>query len=143
MKYPPPLPPNLLHFAFDSNSMSGFYNVVQTGYKQISYVLQLKKSGTGVRLQINYMSRVARKRFFGVHAPDSPACAHVDTETNIFNFRLRIFGDFSISAGKFRVKNWYRFFTFVKIEYHFFTSEKNRTSLSQMTRIRTNSSQLK
>ena len=28
------------------------------------------------------MSRVARKRFFGVHAPDSPACVHADTETN-------------------------------------------------------------
>ena len=28
------------------------------------------------------MSRVARKRYFGVHAPDSPACVHVDTETN-------------------------------------------------------------
>ena len=34
------------------------------------------------RLQINYMSRVTRKRFFGVHAPDSPACVHVDTELN-------------------------------------------------------------
>ena len=42
----------------------------------------VEKSGTGVRLQINYMSRVARKRFFGVHAPDSSACVHVDTETN-------------------------------------------------------------
>ena len=63
--------------------LSGFYNVVQTGYRQISYVLQLKKSWTGVRLQIilYYMSRVARTRFFGVHAPDSPACVHVDTET--------------------------------------------------------------
>ena len=40
----------------------------------------VEKSGTGVRLQINYMSRVARKRFIGVHAPDSPACVHVDTE---------------------------------------------------------------
>ena len=28
------------------------------------------------------MSRVVRKRFFGVHAPDSPSCDHVDTETN-------------------------------------------------------------
>ena len=28
------------------------------------------------------MSHVARKYFFGVHAPDSPACVHVDTETN-------------------------------------------------------------
>ena len=33
-------------------------------------------------MQINYMSRVARKCFFGVHAPDSPACVHVDTEIN-------------------------------------------------------------
>ena len=40
------------------------------------------KSGTGVRLQINYMSCVSRNCFFGVHAPDSPACVHVDTETN-------------------------------------------------------------
>ena len=72
------------------------------------------------------MSRVARKRYFGVHAPDSPACVHIDTETNtsLLIFRLRIFKDFSISAGKFCVKNWYRFFTFVKIEYQFFTSEK-------------------
>ena len=39
-----------------------------------------------IQMQTNYMSRVARKRFFGVHAPDSPACVHVhdvDTETNI------------------------------------------------------------
>ena len=35
-----------------------------------------------MRLQINYMSRVARKWFFGVQNPDSPACVHVDTETN-------------------------------------------------------------
>ena len=28
------------------------------------------------------MSRVAKKGFFGVHAPDSPACVQVDTETN-------------------------------------------------------------
>ena len=28
------------------------------------------------------MSRVARKLFFGVHAPDSSVCVHVDTETN-------------------------------------------------------------
>ena len=28
------------------------------------------------------MSHVARKYFFGVHAPDSPACVHVDTKTN-------------------------------------------------------------
>ena len=51
------------------------------------------------------MSCVARRCFFGVHAPDSPACVHVDTETNtsFFNFRLRIFGDFSISAGKFSI----------------------------------------
>ena len=42
----------------------------------------VEKSGTGVRLQINHMSRVAKKCFFGVHAPDSPACVHVDTKTN-------------------------------------------------------------
>ena len=41
------------------------------------------------------------------------------------------------------VKNWYQFFTFVKIEHLFFTSEKNRSSPSQMVRMRTNSSQLK
>ena len=40
------------------------------------------------------------------------------------------------------VKNWYQFFTFVKIEYQF-TSEKNWTSFSQRTRIHTNSSQIK
>ena len=36
-------------------------------------------------METNYMSRVARKRFFGVHSPDSPACVHehdVDTKTN-------------------------------------------------------------
>ena len=42
----------------------------------------VEKSWTGVRLQINYMSRVARKCCFGAHAPDSPACVLVDTETN-------------------------------------------------------------
>ena len=36
----------------------------------------------GVKLQINYMSCVVRKCFFGVHAPDLPACVHVDTDTN-------------------------------------------------------------
>ena len=41
------------------------------------------------------------------------------------------------------VKNWYQFFLFVKIEYQFFTYEKNRSSPSQMARMRTNSSQLK
>ena len=41
-----------------------------------------EKSETGVKLQINYMSPVARKCFFGVHAPDLPACVHVDKETN-------------------------------------------------------------
>ena len=41
------------------------------------------------------------------------------------------------------VKNWYQFFILVKIKYQFFTSEKNRTSPSQMARMRTNSSQLK
>ena len=51
--------------------------MVQTGNRYISYVLQLKNLG-----QENYMSRVARKCFFGVHAPDSPACVNVDTETN-------------------------------------------------------------
>ena len=37
-----------------------------------------------------YMSRVKSKRFFGVHAPDSPACDHVDTETNtnLFSFYI-------------------------------------------------------
>ena len=33
-------------------------------------------------MQINYMSRVARKRALEVHALDLPACIHVDTETN-------------------------------------------------------------
>ena len=28
------------------------------------------------------MSRVANKRFYRDHAPDSPACVHLDTETN-------------------------------------------------------------
>ena len=42
----------------------------------------VKKSWAVVRLQINYMSRVARIRFLGVHAPDLPACVHVDTVTN-------------------------------------------------------------
>ena len=28
------------------------------------------------------MSRIARKWFFGVHAPDSPACVQLDTKTN-------------------------------------------------------------
>ena len=28
------------------------------------------------------MNSVARKRFFGVHAPDPSACVHVDTEAN-------------------------------------------------------------
>ena len=28
------------------------------------------------------MSRVARKRFFGVHTPELPVRVHVDTETN-------------------------------------------------------------
>ena len=41
------------------------------------------------------------------------------------------------------MNNWYQFFTFVKIEYQFITSEKKRTSSSLITRIRTNSSQLK
>ena len=56
--------------------MSGFDNVVQIGYR-FSCVLQLANLG-----QINYMSRVARKRFFGDHALDLPACVHADTETN-------------------------------------------------------------
>ena len=51
-------------------------------------------------MQINYMRRVARKRFYGVYAPDSPACVHVDTETNT---RLTIFEDFSISTGRFSI----------------------------------------
>ena len=51
-------------------------------------------------MQINYMRRVARKRFFGIHAPDSPACVHVDTKTNT---RLKIFEGFSISAGKLSI----------------------------------------
>ena len=56
-------------------------------------------------MQINYMSLVARKRFLGIHAPDSQACVHVDTETNtsFFYFGLIIFGYFSISAGRFSV----------------------------------------
>ena len=69
-------------------------------------------------MQINYMSLIPRKRFFGVHAPDSPACVHVDTETNtsplildtssqIFNavgsLTRQIFGDYSISAGLFSI----------------------------------------
>ena len=44
-------------------------------------------------LEINHMSRVARKRFFGVHATDSPAR----------QLELRFFGDFSISAGRFSI----------------------------------------
>ena len=82
--------------------MSGFYNVVKVSkgakirnrynqvphltFKQVtdnSICFTVEKSGTGVRLQINYMSRVARKRFFGVRAPDSQACVHEDTETSI------------------------------------------------------------
>ena len=60
--------------------MAGFYNVVQTGYR---ICFTLENSATRVRLQINYMSRVARKRFFGAHAPDSPACVHVDTKQTL------------------------------------------------------------
>ena len=60
---------------------------------------------------INYMCRVTRKRFVGVHAPDSLACVYVDL---YFNFGLRIFGNFSNSAnfqkkntsGKFSSKDW-------------------------------------
>ena len=37
-------------------------------------------------MQITYMSRVERKSFFGVYAPDSPACDHVDIETNTYIF---------------------------------------------------------
>ena len=36
----------------------------------------------GIQMQIQYTSHVARKRFFGVHARDPPACIHVDTELN-------------------------------------------------------------
>ena len=61
-------------FAFDSNSSHICQDFI-TWFKQVK--VQLKNLG-----QINYMSRVARKRFFGVHAPDLPACVHVDTETN-------------------------------------------------------------
>ena len=55
-------------------------------------------------MQTNYMSHVARKRFFEVNAPNLPACVHVhdeDTEINTSLFLLRIFGDFSIIAGRF------------------------------------------
>ena len=71
--------PNLLHFAFDSYTS----HICQD--KQVTdqvHMFTVEKSGTGVGLQINYMSRVARKCFFGVHAPDSQTCVHVDTETN-------------------------------------------------------------
>ena len=56
--------------------MLGFYNVVNF------ICFTVEKYGTGVRLQINYVRRVARKCFFGVYAPDSPAYVHVDIETN-------------------------------------------------------------
>ena len=36
------------------------------------------------------MNRVARKCFFGVHAPDSPACVHADTETNTSLLRAQM-----------------------------------------------------
>ena len=49
------------------------------------------------------MSRVARKCFFGVNAPDSRACVHVDTETNTSLLILDSESNFSISAGKFSI----------------------------------------
>ena len=63
---------------------SQFFTYVSVFYKVVQNFIcfTVEKSGTGERLQIKYMSRVARKRFFGVHVPDSPACVHVDTETN-------------------------------------------------------------
>ena len=62
--------------------MAGFCNVVQKELQMNFICFTVERSGTRVRLQINYMSRVARKRFIGFHAPDSPAYIHVDTETN-------------------------------------------------------------
>ena len=46
----------------------------------ISSVLQLKH--LNIQMQINLYEPRREKCFFGVHAPDSPACVHVDTETN-------------------------------------------------------------
>ena len=48
----------------------------------------VETSGTGVRIFKCNMKHVARKRFFGVHAPDPPACVPVDTETNTSLFIL-------------------------------------------------------
>ena len=62
--------------------MALFYNRCGSNRLQVNFIsLQLKHLGQGLESSngINYMSRVARKRFFGVHAPDSPAVA---TETN-------------------------------------------------------------
>ena len=78
------IPPNLLHFAFDSNSSHICQDFI-TWFKQVTdkfHMFTFKKSEKGVRMQINYISRIARKCFFGVLVPDLPACVYVDTETN-------------------------------------------------------------
>ena len=61
---------------FDSNSSHIWQDFITCSNRlQINFIcFTVEKSKTGVRLQINYISRVARKCFFGVHAPDSPAC---------------------------------------------------------------------
>ena len=51
------------------------------------------------------MSRVARKCFFGAHAPDLPACDHLDIETNtsLLILDCESLEICSISAGKFSI----------------------------------------
>ena len=78
--------PKSAAFSVDSNSSHICQDFI-TWFKQVTdqlHMFKVKTSWIGVRLQINYMYiiHVARKRFFGVHAPDSPACVHVDRETN-------------------------------------------------------------
>ena len=80
------IPQSLMHFALDSNSSHICQDFI-TWFKQIAdkFCFTVEKSGTGVRLQINHMSRVARKRFFGVHALDSQASVHVETNTSLLS----------------------------------------------------------
>ena len=65
--------------------MTLFYNWCGSNRLQVKFiVLELKYLGQ--KLEYSYSNQLyeprREKRFFGVHAPDSPACVHVDTETN-------------------------------------------------------------
>ena len=71
------------------------------------------------------MSRVTIKRFFGVHAPDSPACTHVDTETNT---SLLILG-------------WESLEIFQSVQENFVW--RNGTDSSHLWKLRANSSHLR